>query len=68
MFGRCPTVPVIVDVQFDAVAIGVLIVEGSLRAGIGTQHDAVLLQRQLHERAWAGEFAPAKPYDPRVLL
>ena len=22
----------------------------------------------LHERAWAGEFAPAKPYDPRVLL
>jgi catechol 2,3-dioxygenase len=23
---------------------------------------------ELHERAWAGEFAPAKPYDPRVLL
>jgi hypothetical protein len=22
----------------------------------------------LHERAWAGEFAPAMPYDPRVLL
>ena len=23
---------------------------------------------ELHERAWKGEFAPAKPYDPRVLL
>ena len=23
---------------------------------------------ELHERAWAGEFAPAKPYDLRVLL
>jgi catechol 2,3-dioxygenase len=23
---------------------------------------------ELHERAWAGEFAPAKPYDARVLL
>jgi catechol 2,3-dioxygenase len=23
---------------------------------------------ELHERAFAGEFAPAKPYDPRVLL
>lgn len=23
---------------------------------------------ELHERAWTGEFAPAKPYDPRVLL
>jgi catechol 2,3-dioxygenase len=23
---------------------------------------------ELHECAWAGEFAPAKPYDPRVLL
>jgi catechol 2,3-dioxygenase-like lactoylglutathione lyase family enzyme len=22
----------------------------------------------LHERAWAGEFAPSEPYDPRVLL
>ena len=23
---------------------------------------------ELHERAFAGEFAPAKPYDPRNLL
>jgi catechol 2,3-dioxygenase len=23
---------------------------------------------ELHERAWKGEFAPATPYDPRVLL
>jgi catechol 2,3-dioxygenase len=23
---------------------------------------------ELHERAWTGEFAPPKPYDPRVLL
>ena len=23
---------------------------------------------ELHERAWTGEFAPAKPYDPRILL
>jgi catechol 2,3-dioxygenase len=23
---------------------------------------------ELHERAFAGEFAPAKPYDPRTLL
>jgi hypothetical protein len=23
---------------------------------------------ELHERAWTGEFAPAMPYDPRVLL
>src|SRR3984957_7880470 len=23
---------------------------------------------ELHERAWTGEFAPATPYDPRVLL
>ena len=23
---------------------------------------------ELHERAFAGEFAPAKPYDPRALL
>ena len=21
-----------------------------------------------HERAWTGEFAPEKPYDPRILL
>lgn len=25
-------------------------------------------QWELQERAWAGEFAPPKPYDPRVLL
>ena len=23
---------------------------------------------ELHERAWTGEFAPEKPYDPRILL
>jgi catechol 2,3-dioxygenase len=23
---------------------------------------------ELHECAWAGELAPAQPYDPRVLL
>ena len=23
---------------------------------------------ELHQRTWAGEFAPVKPYDPRVLL
>ena len=24
--------------------------------------------RELHERAYAGEFAPPQPFDPRVLL
>lgn len=45
----CPAVPIIIDIQLDAVAIRVLIVEGSLRAGIGTQHrpDTLLLQPRI---------------------
>jgi catechol 2,3-dioxygenase len=31
-------------------------------------HEAGASPWELHERAWAGEFAPAKPYDPRALL
>jgi hypothetical protein len=23
---------------------------------------------ELHKRAWKGDFAPAQPYDPKVLL
>lgn len=37
MFGRRPAVAVIVDIQLDAVAIGILIVEGSLGARISAQ-------------------------------
>src|SRR5271165_6791496 len=46
MLARCPTVPIIIDIQFDAVAIGILIVQSSLRASVGTQNrrDAFLLQ------------------------
>ena len=30
--------------------------------------NAGALPYELHRRAWTGEFAPPKPYDPRVLL
>jgi hypothetical protein len=26
------------------------------------------LNWELHKRAWKGDFAPAQPYDPKVLL
>ena len=31
-------------------------------------HTAGASSWELHKRAWKGEFAPAQPYDPRVLL
>ena len=49
MFGRRPAVAVIVDIQLDAVAIGILIVEGSLGARISAQdrRDAYSFQTRI---------------------
>ena len=40
----------------------------SLDAMIDWYRKAGVWARALHERAFAGEFAPAKPSDPRTLL
>src|SRR3984885_1688247 len=49
MFGRRQTVTVVIDVQLDTVAVGILIIKGGLTSGISTQYrqDALLLQSRI---------------------
>ena len=51
MFGRRQTVTVVIDVQLDAVAVGILIINGGLSTGISTQYRPNVLLFQSRIRA-----------------